>query len=147
MMVEPLVDSVLGELRYNAKLGWYDADVQWCGASASMSLSVEQVDDLPGAAATAKALLEGQTTWQARMMEAVVRDLLDLKNGEWFDPEHDAAPYTPETLVAPLTLEGATIFADGTATFFFEDGNLFFGHTILVAVDTASGDVTADLAG
>ncbi|CAN5341697.1 hypothetical protein BH09PSE4_BH09PSE4_08520 [soil metagenome] len=146
-MPAPIIDPVLGPLTYDAKFGWYDADVSWCGARVGFSLSVEQEDELPEAIAVARALLDAAPEWQARMSEAMVRDLLELKNGEWLDPEHDPAPYIAETFLAPLKLEGATTLPDGTAEFFFDDGDLFFGHSLIVALDTASGRASASLGG
>jgi hypothetical protein len=146
--MEPRIHhNFLGEFAFDEALGWYDGTVMWAGEKASLSLSAENSSELTASIDTACRLLDAAAVLHPKLIASLVDELLPLKNGEWFDPEHDAEPYTRETFAAALRLEGVTVFPDGCAEFYFEDGGLFFGHTLIASFDSQSGEIDATLAG
>lgn len=146
--MEPQIhDELLGEFTYDDGLGWYEGTASWAGEAVSLSISAQDPTELPGALETARRLLAQAETLSPRLVAVLVDELLPLKNDEWFDPEHDAEPYNCESFAAPLRLEGITAFPDGSAEFFFDDGGLFFGHTLIATFDSTSGEIEATLAG
>jgi hypothetical protein len=146
--MEPRIrHDVLGEFAYDEGLAWYEGSVNWAGEKASLSLSAESPAELPASIDTICRLLDQAATLHSKLIVSLTDELLPLKNGEWFNPERDAQPYTPETFAAALRIERITAFPDGSAEFYFEDGGLFFGHTLIASIDGLSGEIEATLAG
>lgn len=64
--------------------------------------------------------------------EYAVQQLLKLKNETWLD---EGATLTSEEFKNRMTLEGLVFFPDGEAEFYYNDGNLFFEHCIIIKMD------------
>ena len=79
-------------------------------------------------------LATGTVAWLEKNLEAVEAfagsALLDLKNDVW--REEDEAPLTATEFTAKLSLEGVDAFSDGTFEVYFDDGDLFWGHSVRV---------------
>lgn len=58
-------------------------------------------------------------------------DLLAVHNEGWHHYEN-SPPLTSEQFQARLTLEGIHVTSWGLATAYYDDGDLFWGHTIIV---------------
>jgi len=73
--------------------------------------------------------------------------LLDLKNNAWI--EEDGNEVTRDQFVARLRLVHLDIRpqAEGRIDLTFDDGDLFFGHVILVCMDADGGLSVAQIAG
>lgn len=63
--------------------------------------------------------------------ECVADHLLDIHNENWNEGE----PIDRNAFVSRMTIEAIRFFADGKAEVYFDDGDLFWGHCILVSVD------------
>jgi len=63
----------------------------------------------------------------------LVRELLNLKNSTW--PDDDGRPITAEEFKARMRLDSITIESDASTTFWHDDGDLFYGHSIQVSID------------
>ena len=50
-------------------------------------------------------------------------------------------------VIAKLVLQGITIYEDLSAEAYFEDGQLFWGHIVLVAIDSDGEPTDATIAG
>lgn len=72
-----------------------------------------------------------------RVRGEVADKLLALHNRVW---NQSGRPETREGFAARIALEALDVNEDGTATAYFSDGDLFWGHTIEVFLD-ASGHV------
>jgi hypothetical protein len=74
-----------------------------------------------------------------------VEGLLELKNENWLDSEEE--PLTREQFKHRMTLESVDISVEGEIGFFYDDGDLFFGHCIVITLDQCDRFVNADIAG
>ena len=54
---------------------------------------------------------------------------------------------TDEGFRAAVRLRTVSVFEDGSAEFYFADGDLFWGHTILVGMNKEGGFEGATIAG
>jgi len=70
-------------------------------------------------------------------------ELLDTHNDCWNDDD----PISAETFADRMTLETAAIRPDGAAGLYYRDGNLFWGHCIIVSVNADRGFKDATIAG
>ncbi|MFC7441763.1 DUF2262 domain-containing protein [Laceyella putida] len=78
-----------------------------------------------------------------KLEEDVADHLLDIHNEAWNDEE----PITKDTFISRMTIEAIRFWSDGTAEVYFDDGDLFWGHCILVSLNQDGQVVDADIAG
>ena len=97
------------------------------------------------ALATAHALFAAQDDWQARVMAFAVEKLLALKNDVWLG--EDETRFSARQFRKQLRLYSINVYADGRFEFWFEDGDLFWGHDVEIDGSLKGGLVSADLAG
>jgi hypothetical protein len=139
------LDPVFGTCTLDRALDWFETKGQWLGQEISVHLSTGDIDALPELLEHAHALWADQAGWQARLNETAVRDLLALKNDNWLDDDEkplSAAQFTPR-----MQLQSVTFHPDGDFEFCFEDGELFWGHVIMIAGSVADGPEEASIAG
>jgi len=131
-------DSNLGTLTSDDLLGWM-GEVVWLGKSCAFS--IDQLGDLP----VAHALFRDQQRWTTNAVNFATERLLGLKNNVWRGEE--------EMLVSTaefgerLSLASITVESGGKFTLGFDDGNLFWGHSINVEGNLSDGMTDASLAG
>ena len=73
------------------------------------------------------------------------QQLLALKNDVWL--ETGEAPLTTANFMARLTIDAIGMYANRRGEFFLRDGDLFWGHAVLVTWNEAQGFTSADIAG
>jgi hypothetical protein len=138
-----LTDPVLGTFTLDRRLDRFTTDVTWNGSPVSLNLSVSaKVDEC---LRTARSLSENQTEWDERIREFVVKKLLPLKNDTWL--EEGEAALTSKEFENRLSLDVITSAPDGAFDFWFDDGDMFWGHAIEVWGTLAEGAKSAHLAG
>jgi hypothetical protein len=138
---QELEDARFGRFTHDLRTGMLEAETPWLGDPVCLTLDSEAGSDAP--LRTAKALFDDAAHWDARVREAIVADLLPLKNENWLDAGE--APLTAEAFLAPIRLSSIVVGAERFVQFYFYDGNLFWGHSIVV---TRDGDrLEAEIAG
>ena len=137
-------DPVFGELRYEPEHGSYRAQMLVAGAQVDVELKA------PKHEAPERFLESAQRAWPAVISSVdaarayACEMLLALKNDSWLQEGEN--PVTPEAFVARLKLDGITLRDDGS-TYWFLDGDLFWGHYIDVWRNSDGTFGGADLAG
>jgi hypothetical protein len=138
-------DSVFGVLRLNRGHNWYVGQATWNGTPIELKISVESDHEMATALETAHRLCQDQAGWNARLLDCAVAKLLPLKNSTWLDD--DEAEPTAEQFCRQMTLKSVTVRADGSFDFWFDDGDLFWGHAISVSGNLKDGPSKADISG
>ena len=131
-------DPILGALTFTAPFGW-EGEARWLGRKCGVSL--DHKDDL----SVAHAQGGDQRRWTGDAIRVATEQLLSLKNGAWLDEEE--RPVSPDRFGKRLSLTEIAIEAGGTLAFYFNDGELFFGHTITVRGSLPDGFSDAGTAG
>ncbi|MEM9790490.1 MAG: DUF2262 domain-containing protein [Planctomycetota bacterium] len=143
----PLVydDPVLGDLTLNRSINSYEAPVAWLGNEVELSISAlnEEIDKR--SLQIAHELVEKQSIWHARAIDLAADSLLELKNDSWLEDDEDEV--THDEFIKAMTLESISVFSDKTFAFYFEDGDLFWGHTIEVTGSIDKGPDSANIVG
>jgi hypothetical protein len=86
-----------------------------------------------------------QARWHEAALDRAATQLLELKNDIWLN--EDEVPLTREQFQARMKLEAIALEADGSVAFWFDDGDLFFGHGICVSGSVEKGFTSANLRG
>lgn len=134
----------LGTLTLDRRVDSFDGDVAWAKKKVRIRLGGRGGEVEPAAIATARALLRAQTKWTKKVGDYAVKKLLKLKNGTWLDDGQSA--FTPQAFAGRLTLRSIDV-NKGSFDFYFDDGDLFWGHTIVVSGTLKKGPIRADLFG
>src|SRR3954467_7230172 len=93
----------------------------------------------------ARTLWAQQGDWNRRIRELATRELLDLKNSNWL--AEDEPVITADDFTDRMRLESISVNGDGSFEFFHDDGDLFWGHTIIVGGNLRDGPTSAQIAG
>ncbi|MCB9766027.1 MAG: DUF2262 domain-containing protein, partial [Alphaproteobacteria bacterium] len=138
-------DPQLGVLTLNRALGWYEGEIAWCARTVPLKVSPEAPERPEAALDVARALAADAERWRDRVEDFAVQALLGLKNDNWL--EDDEAPVDEAGFKARMTLTSITADEGGTFSFWHDDGDLFWGHAILVTGDLDTGPTDADIPG
>ncbi len=92
----------------------------------------------------------GQADWDERLRVCAARDLLELAN-DWASDggceEHEPEEITREQFMERLEPDAVQISGDGSFDFWFNDGALFWGHSIHVTGSLEGGPEKAEMEG
>lgn len=138
-------DRLFGTCSLDKRLDWFEATAEWNERKVSVYLQAPTLDALPAVLDQAHALWQEAAKWQARVLDRAIADLLDLKNGAWL--QGDEEPVTADEFARRISLQSITIAESGAFDFCFADGELFWGHAILVYGTLAAGPTAANIAG
>ncbi len=139
----------LGEFTLDRRLGAARGRIDWLGGRVSVSLdvdegSVEGAETVATALGSLLALVADMAAVDARWRAFIGEELAGLAN-EWL--EESGEELTPDSVAARVRLSELPIGADGTPTPYYDDGDLFGGHVIIVDIDPDGTMTGADIAG
>lgn len=138
-------DPVLGRLVLNKAVDWFEGQVAWLGKTINVALSADGEIDPQAAIRTAKVLLASMPDWSGQINHFAVSELLELKNECWLvEDEHEISG---TEFLNRMQLTSMTAYPDGSFEFWHEDGDLFWGHSILVSGSLSLGVTDAGIAG
>lgn len=132
----------LGTFTLNRQVNWFETNVDWLGTE--ISLVFDRDEDRADCVRNAKALLAAAGDWDRRVREYAADELVSLAN-DW--AEDGEEPITREQFMERMELESVEIRADGSFEFWFNDGEMFYGHSIHVTGDLEKGPGTAQMEG
>jgi hypothetical protein len=138
-------DPLLGTLKFDPRFDAYVGNPKWNGNAIELTL-ISNIDaDYAAALATAHALFAAQKEWDERVLAVVVNKLLRLKNEVWLG--EDESEFSAQEFKSRIRLYSITAHPNGRFEFWFEDGDLFWGHDIKVEGNLEAGPLDASLAG
>ena len=135
----------LGHLEYDEQVDWYSAKVTVDGRLADLHIHCDGASGEPSAIPHAVRIARKLDPLCRAAKECAVRDLLELKNDTWRD--EDEPELSVEEFKRLMELEGIVVYGDGSAEFYYLDGDLFWGHCILVQMDADERFDNAHIAG
>ena len=94
-------------------------------------------------------LMERQEEWDQRVRALAAEKLLSLANDWAQEPEEDREPeeITRDQFMERMELDAIQVYEDGAFEFWFNDGDLFWGHSIHVTGSLANGPEEAQMEG
>lgn len=135
-----------GTFTLDRRLNWFEAQTDWGGTAAKLSLQMEDDSRNPEATlAHVAKLWDSQADWNRRVLDCAVAKLLNIKNESWLDEEE--TELSADQFKARMKLDSITVYPDGTFEFWWDDGDLFLGHMITVSGDMTHGPKYASISG
>jgi hypothetical protein len=132
-------DPVLGRLVLDGY--YYNGTFAVAGEAGYFSIGTYQVQDVEARVERARAIHAALPSMIKRAKEYAVERLLPLKNDVW--EEEDGRIIEASEFLGRIKISSVTLDHDATVVMYFDDGDLFFGHDILV---TEKPDGTLDRA-
>lgn len=137
--------EILGYLQYDTECDWYESQVAFSETQISISLSIEDNAKVESMFTRASSVVRQLKHYSKDAKEYAVEQLLKLKNETWLD--EDDKFLTSEEFKNQMALEGLVFSPDGEVEFYYNDGNLFSGHCILITMDKDSCFIDASIFG
>ena len=141
---EPIQDPVLGQLTWNDNLDWWEGQVE-LRPDLKVMLHIEPGEERGDAeiAAAGRQLLAWVREHEPRAREFAAAELLDTHNDHW----NDEQPISAGMFVDNMTLESISCYSGGSVELLYHDGDLFWGHCIIVSTDEVRQFTDANIAG
>lgn len=139
-------DPDLGQLVYDRGLEFFETDLKWLGARAKMTINapLDDADIFKRAKKVAKRLLKDKKATHKKVLDRIAKDLLDLAN-DW-QSDFGRPGISASQMKKRVKLMSLSVDDDG-ATFWFDDGDVFAGHSICVSCAASGKPKDADIAG
>lgn len=145
---EPITfdEEGLGTFFLNRQTDWFETDVDWLGTAITLVFNREE--NREDCVAHAKALLADVERWDSQVRAYAAGEFHALAN-DWAEgiEGEESEPVTREEFMERLGLDSIEIRADGSLEFWFNDGEMLYGHTIHISVDLENGPVEASMEG
>lgn len=131
-LLKPVIysDSQFGDLLLDRSVTTFAGQTTWNGAPVKLRLWLDEVDELQAALRHARKFWANSKEWNQRVLDSIARECLPLKSENW--QEDDGSTVSREQFEARMSLRSITIRPDGGFDVAYEDGDLFFGHDIIV---------------
>lgn len=142
-------DEVLGKFELDKSVKLFEKKISWAGEEGRLYFDWdENVDIMKSALETANALLEDSDDWNKKIRIYAAEELVELAN-EWLqdNEESDIDEITKEMFVDFMELDSISVYPEGDFEIFFFDGDMFWGHSIIVSGDINGEFTSADIAG
>ena len=139
----------LGTFVLNRQVGWYEAEVDWLDGKIRLDFDQGEEAEMKAAQATARALLSDARSWDERVRTFAAGQLTHLadqlaRDGEE-EGEEPLSQITPEDFAQRMELDAVQVDGQGGFTFWFEDGELFWGRSIRVSGTLSAGPEEAGM--
>lgn len=142
---QPLVSPVFGPLSWDARFGCWNGQVALAGGPpAQLTITPRDGAGAAESLAVAEALAGWLGAHEADARAYAAAQLLELHNASWNEADE---PTSAQAFQARLSLTNLTVDSDGGAALFYDDGDLFFGHVVIVSLDSARTFYEASIAG
>ncbi len=132
----------LGTFVLDRRINTFNRNIEWLGVKVRVSLEYgeqvhTQLDNLAH-------LLDHVAQWDESIRVFAAQELIELKNDSWL--EEDEEEWSEANFAKQLSLVSIT-FSEEDFTFWFDDGDLFWGHAIYVSNTIEDGPYDANIGG
>jgi len=134
-----------GTFTLNKKISWFEGEVTWNQMPVRLIIDAEKEEDIGDEFETLRELLVSQKVWKKLIDNYAVKELLPLKNEAWLG--EDEHPFKKKKFIETYQLESISISKNGEFQFWHGDGDLFWGHSILIEGSLAEGPTNASISG
>lgn len=139
----------LGTFTLNRSMGWFEAEADWLGQS--IRLDFDRDENQADCLMQFHTLMENQRQWDERVRAFAAEQLLSLAK-QWEEDaadneEREAEEITREQFMERMELDAVQMSQTGDFEFWFNDGDLFWGHAIRVTGSLEKGPEEAQMEG
>jgi len=130
-------DVKFGLFTLDRRLNWYEAKTAWGSTNIRLSFPTDDREEIKKTLTQAYLLWDSRESWSERIANYAASKLLGLKNEAWLGK--DETELSVEQFKSKTKLESISIESNGDFEFWFDDGDLFWGHAIRVCGNLSGG--------
>lgn len=134
---------------YDKDYSTYKGSADWCGEKANILLDVGDADDVQAAVKLLEKFFAKSRAWDKKFRQFAAKKLTSLAN-DWKDNDEaldDTPPITEKEFAKRIHSPSITLSADGDFTVYYEDDDMFWGHTVTVDGNVKTGIESAQMEG
>jgi hypothetical protein len=135
----------IGLLSYEAAYSWYVVKIDIAKLAVEIRLAVDEDEAIDYSLERCRNLVANITAYAEKAKQYAAERLLELKNETWLDDNE--TPLTSEQFKDRIILESIVISPEGKLDFYHNDGDIFWGHCVLVSIDKDDQCIEANIAG
>ncbi|MGE6260077.1 DUF2262 domain-containing protein [Heyndrickxia sporothermodurans] len=142
-------DEVLGQFELVKSVKLFEKTVTWAGEEGLLYFDWnEEENEMKSSLETAYALFKKQNEWNMKIRKYAAEELVELAN-EWLQDNDEAeiAVITKEMFIDFMELSSISVYPNGDFEMFFSDGDMFWGHSIIVDGNINGELTSAEIAG
>ena len=128
------IDNELGYFSLDRESNCFQGKIDWMDSKCDVQLRIE-----PGETEIAQGVVDiliklhnYANEWDLKVRKFAAKKLTELANDWQSDIDIDSKEITKEEFEKRISLYAICIDADGELEFYFDDGDMFAGHTIIV---------------
>lgn len=144
------MENELGSFVLDREFSWFEGIVNWNGVEANVYLETDEEDGdtAEQAMKVLKKIVEDIVDNDRKYREFAAQELTELAN-EWMDEsdESNSEKITKEIFAKRMKIDGITVSPDGSLSLFYNDDDMFLGHTIEIEVEPNGEIISANIAG
>lgn len=141
-----IIDKELGEFTLDKDYGLFQGNLKWLHGEISVSLAADEDNkrSCNGAIEILRSMVNRQIQKDIEFRTYAAEELTDLAN-EWSQDED--VKITMSDFITKINLSALDISHEGEFTAYYSDGDMFYGHTIIVSGNITTGIDEATIAG
>ncbi len=142
-------DENLGEFKLDKSTKLFEKKISWGGEEGNLYFDWDKNEDImKSSLKSAHGLLKEQDSWNTKIRNYAAEELVELAN-EWLqdDEEADIDEITKEMFIDLMELDSISVYPEGDFEVFFFDGDMFWGHSIIVTGNISGELSSAEIAG
>ncbi|MFS3912648.1 DUF2262 domain-containing protein [Bacillus australimaris] len=127
-------DDTLGSFELVKGLDLFEKMIQWNNQECLLYFNLEEEEKINDSLQTANKLMEKQTKWDSSIKSFAANQLIDLAK-DWQEQDESAEEQEELTLdqfIDRMSFESLHVYPDGEFEVYCHDGDLFWGHVIIV---------------
>ncbi|MFO1442407.1 DUF2262 domain-containing protein [Bacillus sp. Bva_UNVM-123] len=127
-------DEILGKFELDKSIKLFEKEISWAGEEGTLYFDWDEDENtMKSALKTAYTLFNEQDDWNRKIRMFASEELVDLAN-DWLQDNDEAEieEITKEMFVNFMELSSISVYPDGEFEIFFFDGDMFWGHSIIV---------------
>ena len=143
-----LHDDLLGELVYNRQIKTFEGSVLWQDEKIYITLDVNK-DNKGGITRgknALKAMISNQSKWDEDLPYFAAKSLIKCAR-EWDESDARESEISGEDFAKRIRISSIWMTSGGSFSVYFDDDDIFFGHTIRVSGSLKKGLVSANIEG
>ena len=133
----------VGTLQYNETINSYEGKIK-DNLDNEIEFSIDTDNNIDELIDYTRQLLKKYLNSDSELKLYAASQLLDIYNDVWNETD---IKITESEFASKMILEGITIFSDRNTTFYYHDGDLFYGHSITIYLDENGNLESAQIEG
>lgn len=139
-------DKVLGMFVLNKSIKTFEKEITWAQEKGELSFDLDDESAMKEALKTAHILLKDEEKWNKKIRKYAAQQLLELAN-DWIVDDEEVDEITEEMFINLMEFSCLCVYPNGDFDVFFDDGDMFLGHSIIVSGNINGEFTSAEISG